>query len=280
MEYLVAAEKILSQLSVKTNCFVGEKVVKAHYLVCIDDDITSAFYATRLYHEIRKVHGFYPHVICVGGFGPLSKFVNKKGESEGRKLQQTCIDLGVHPNQTFVLDKGSNTGLNCLEIYKLREPMPHVKTIFCLTQRLSLRVKQTFEFLDHQYPKCAKSDKLKIMIDSTYYFVPEQSLREQMQIYNCKGICGGILFFSEVASICDRIEKYSGKLQKPLDFSVPMEIQLVSKLMAKKYPLKINMKCWRSVWQFSLAFLYVFTHKWKIRKETWKAIEKEKSRIE
>ncbi len=274
------AEKILSQLSVKTNCFIGEKVVKAHYLVCIDDDITSAFYAARLYHKIRKVHGFYPHVICVGGVGPLSKFVNKKGESEGRKLQQVCVDLGVHPNRTFVLDKGTNTGLNCLEIYHLREPMPDIKTIFCLTQRLSLRVKQTFEFLDHQYPKCVKADKLQKMIDSTYYYVPEQSMEEQMQVYNCKGICGGVLFFSEVASIYDRIERYSGKLQKPLDFKVPMEIQLLSVILAKKYPLKINMKCWRSVWQFLYAFLYVSTHRWKIRKETWKAIEREKSRIE
>ena len=49
------------------------RVVNAEYLACVDDDITSAFYATEMYYQIHDTYGYYPTILCVGGVGPLSK---------------------------------------------------------------------------------------------------------------------------------------------------------------------------------------------------------------
>lgn len=77
------AELILKSLCVETNCFADGKIIRARYLVAIDDDPTSAFYAAYVYHLIYQAYAYHPFVLCVGGKGPLSKYTNEKGESEG-----------------------------------------------------------------------------------------------------------------------------------------------------------------------------------------------------
>ncbi len=267
----VDAEIILAQLSVKTNCFDARgKVIPAKYLVCVDDDITSAFYAVDIYFQIHHAYGYYPTILCVGGVGPLSKYTNKSGESEGQKLARVCEALGVMSSQLMILDKGTNTGLNCLDIYNVVKNDNEWKVIMCLTKRLSLRLKQTFEFLDKQYPDKVDAKSLAKIVASTFYYVPDEALNDMgmMQVYNCKGICKGVLLFSEIASIYDRISRYSGKLQKPLDFVVSSDVKAASKRLAKKYPLKINMYCFNGIWQFVWVYLYILRKKKYIQEDT------------
>ncbi len=267
------AKIILAQLSVRTNCFDARgKVTPAKYLACVDDDITSAFYAVDIYFQIYHAYGYYPTILCVGGVGPLSKYTNNPGESEGQKLARVCEALGVMSSQLMILDKGTNTGLNCLDIYNAVKNDNGWKVIMCLTKRLSLRLKQTFEFLDKQYPDKVDAKALANIVDSTFYYVPEESVDDMMQVYNCKGICKGVLLFSEVASIYDRISRYSGKLQKPLNFEVPSDVKVASKRLAKKYPLKINMYCFNGFWQFSWVYSYILRKKKYIQEETQKKI--------
>ena len=268
------AEKILAQLSVKTNCFdVNGKIVSAKYVVCIDDDITSAFYAADLYHLIFQTYGFHPTVLCVGGVGPLSKYINPKGESEGKKLEKVCLLLGVFATHIVVLDNGTNTGLNCLDIYnEVAKDIGSV--VVCLTQRLSLRFKQTFEFLDHQYSLVVNQRVFSEISASVFYYVPPESLDDMMQLYNCKGLCKGVLLLSEIASIYDRISRYSGKLQKPLNFDISLVVAGASKRLAKKYPLKINMFCFNGLWQFVWVFFALLRHKKHIRYEMRLTVKK------
>ena len=262
------AKIVLSQLSVKTNCFdKNGKVVNAEYLVCVDDDITSAFYASDIYYQIHQTYGYYPTVLCVGGVGLLSKYTNKKGESEGQKLARVCETLGVLSSHIKVLDKGTNTGLNCLDIYS-EVANRGARIIMCLTKRLSLRVKQTFEYLDHQYPdKVSKVSLIKV-VDSTFYYVPEENVEDMMQMYNCKGLCEGAMLLSEIASIYDRTYRYAGNLQKPLDFDITKETAQAALRLAKKYPLKINMFCFNGIWQFVWAYCSVLRNKKRIKQET------------
>ena len=248
------AKIVLAQLSVKTNCFDKKgKIVNAEYLVCVDDDITSAFYASDIYYQIHQTYGYYPMVLCVGGVGPLSKYTNKKGESEGQKLARVCATLGVLSSHLKVLDKGTNTGLNCLDIYD-EVANRGACIIMCLTKRLSLRLKQTFEYLDHQYPDKVSKISLAKLVDSTFYYVPEESVEDMMQIYNCKGLCKGAMLLSEIASMYDRTYRYVGKLQKPLDFDITKETAQAALRLAKKYPLKINMFSFNGIWQFIWAY--------------------------
>lgn len=259
------AEIVLAQLSVKTNCFdKNGKVVNAEYLVCVDDDITSAFYASDIYYQIHQTYGYYPTVLCVGGVGPLSKYTNAKGESEGQKLARVCETLGVLSSHIKVLDKGTNTGLNCLDIYS-EVANRGARTIMCLTKRLSLRLKQTFEYLDHQYPEKVSKVSLAKVVASTFYYVPEESVVDMMQVYNCKGLCKGAMLFSEIASIYDRSYRYVGVLQKPLDFDITKETAEAALRLAKKYPLKINMFCWNGIWQFIWAYCSVLKNKRRIK---------------
>lgn len=266
------ADMILNQLSVKTNCFDKQgKVMDAEYLVCIDDDITSAYYAADLYYQIHQTYEYYPTILCVGGFGPLSKYTNFHGESEGQKLAQVCEKLGVFPSHLVVLDRGTNTGLNCLDIYAMAAGKSW-KMIICLTKRLSLRLKQTFEYLDHQYPERVNASSFARLMALTFYYVPEQKISDMMQVYNCKGLCKGVMLLSEIASIYDRVVRYSGKLQKPLDFAIAPEVKMASERLAQKYPLKINIFCFNGIWQFIWAYYSVMKNKRKIKYEALLAV--------
>ncbi len=278
--YFKDAELILSHLSVKSDCFEGENPrVKAKYLVCIDDDITSAFYAAYLYHRIYELYHYYPTVLCVGGVGPLSQYTNENGMSEGKKLENVCQRLGVR--NTVVLDEGKNTGENLREIVFEVSKCPGTM-VFCLTMRLSLRLKLTFDYLPHQYPEISNQLMKQMYNKGVYYYVPKQELKDQMKVYNAKGLYDGrdfkfrsvrgVLYLSEIASIYDRIERYSGTLQAPLGFSVPQEVADAAHRLAKKFRLKMPGMSLRKLWQFYHAYVAVKSYKDAIAESTETAI--------
>lgn len=264
---------VLECLKVKTDCFneCGNPYA-AKYLVCIDDDITSAFYAMDMYFMIYQCYGYYPKLLCVGGVGPLSKYTNENGVSEGMKQAYACRRLGAREESIVVLDNGTNTGLNLKDIVFEVAKEPGT-VIMCLTERLSLRLKLTLEYLPHQYPEISEQLMEQMFEKGVYYYVPEQKLSEQMAVFNCKGLANGVMFFSEIASIYDRIERYSGKLQAPLDFEVPQEVVDAAHRLAKAYRLKMPGWNLRKLIQFVKAYRAVKGNAGRIAEKTEKAIQ-------
>ena len=270
------AEMILNQLSLKTNCLgANGQVFPAKYLVCIGDDICSAAYAVDLYYQIFKIYGYYPIILCVGGTGALSKYSNAWGETEAIKLSRVCEELGVPEYNVRVLERGNNLGISCLEIYKWLSLYSSAKdnTIVCLTKRLSLRFKQTFEFLEIQYPSMIDEEEFPRIVKSVSYYVPDESLENMMQMYNCKALCKGGILLSEIASIYDRIVRYSGKMQKPIDFDISDEVYEASLRLAKKYPLNIKILSFNGIFLFLRAYFSFQKNKTLIKQEQTKFIE-------
>lgn len=259
---VAAAMTILDFFCVKTDCF-GEngQVFPARYLVAIDDDPMSAFQAAYLYHLIYQTHGFHPTVLCVGGKGPLSKFTNENGETEGMKLRRVCISLGVKGSYIVVLDRGTHTGANLKDIVTCAAA-PEGLTIFCLTVRLSFRLKQTLLALDKQYPELA-DDFAKMMAAGVKYYVPEQEDADsQCHAFNGKSLARRLFWFSEVASIYDRYLKYvkEGKMER-ISEEIPEEVVLAHELLAGKYPLKNGIINFDYAWQFVYGLFSIITNR-------------------
>lgn len=271
---------ILSVLKQPTDCFNTDGTVKkARYVVCIDDDITSAFYAMYIYHLIYATYHYRPFILCVGGVGMLSKFTNEKGESEGMKLKRVCQRLGAALSDIIILDNGTNTGLNCLDIFKHVAQNPG-KVIICMTMRLGKRLKLTWDFLLEQYPKeVDRATYEQVKKVGIYYYSPEEKPEDMMQVYNCKGLAKGAMLLGEVASIYDRCLRHAGKCQAPLDVLVPQNVIDAHNRLAKKYPLKINLWCFNSMWQYPYAFCCVMFYKLWIKRDFYKAIKHQEKQL-
>lgn len=272
-------KRVLEYLKVKSDCFLADgRPVEAKYLVAIDDDITSAFYAMYMYRLIFRHYGYYPRLLCVGGVGPLSKYTNANGVSEGMKQAYVCRRLGAEEMSIVVLDNGTNTGLNLKDIV-LEVAKDPAAVVLCLTERLSLRLKLTLEYLPHQYSEISDQLIKQMFEKGVYYYVPAQTIEEQMQIYNYKGLANGVMFFSEIASIYDRIERYSGKLQAPLGYELPQDVIDAAHRLGKAYRLKMPGWNLRKLVQFVKAYYAVKSRVDEIAKETDNAIRKVSDRL-
>ena len=265
---------ILSVLRVKSDCFDAEgRVKRARYVVCIDDDITSAFYAMYIYHLIYATYSYHPFILCVGGRGMLSKFTNEKGESEGMKLKRVSLELGADSTLITVLDNGTNTGLNCLDIYNHVAKNPG-KIIFAVTMRLGKRLKLTWDFLPNQYKdKVNKNTFELIQINGVNFYSPDETAEDMMQVYNCKGLAKGVMLLAEVASVYNRCKFKENITQAELDIEVPDEVTKAYERLAVKYPLKINLKCFNSIWQYPYAFCCVMFYKPWVKSDMRRAVK-------
>ena len=255
-KFYEAAELVHSALRFQTNCYENGKIIKANQLVAIDDDVTSAIAAARVFYEIRKEYGYCPQVLCVGGKGLMSKHTHKKSEAE--LLAYVLEQLGVHPERITILGKGRNSGDNVLAVAKATED--GVVTIWCCTQRLSLRLERT---------QAQQAPQLK-----SYYYVPDQSLNDVMRIYNGKGLCEGEMLMHELASILNRCEAYAGTFQKPLEFEVSPEVREAARLLESNFRLKLPKKTIKSYWQFIRLYVAILRNKKAMRQELDEATEK------
>lgn len=299
---------VLNALRIKTDCFKSGVLLRAYYLACVDDDPRSANYAAELYHQMFKTYGFYPKVLCVGGYGKLSGPMNGKGMSEGKKLAYVCERLGVRQCDIVILDGGTNTGINARDVAlhimneckaKIRElnkglmisdqemaaRMQRINhpVIFCLTERLSWRFERTVKYLSHQYPDLFKIGSLFFEIQD-YYYVPGETLGEMLAYFNGKGLAGGIMLLAEVASIWERYEETKGRFMMPLGEGEELDAEVLAaiKRLIRAYPLKSSKFNIRKLWQYPYAYVDVISHKKLIREslEEWIEFSQEKFRNE
>lgn len=222
-----AAEVIYDALCIKTNCIDSKnKVVRADYVIAIDDDPTSAFWATWLYYRIYQQHGYHPAILCVGGKGILSKHTHDRSEAE--LLASVCCKLGVPETDISLAPNGRNTGENIQSVKKI---LPAGSTIiWSTTKRQSLRLERSVK---KQAPELI-----------SYYYVVEESLTEAAKIMNGKGIAQNEMMFHELASILERCIKYAGTFQEPIDdiIRVNSQIREADHYLRKHYKLKLMNK--------------------------------------
>lgn len=228
------AKLILSFFKKNTDCMDGDKLTFCpKYVVCIDDDMVSAFYAAKVYRICWKQFGIAPKVICAGGIGMLSKYLNRDEHgnimSEGKKLAGICEQLLVRSDDIQILDKGNNTGTVLKEIIDYTNNDKDA-IIFCTTQRLSLRLERTVDFSTVQFPGTPRLN--------AFFYAPSESLNNMLQLYNAKGIADGLPLLSEVAALYDRFDKYCGKFMS--DFKITDDIHKAGKSLVKHYPVRVS----------------------------------------
>ncbi len=242
---------VLDFFKQETTCLdkQGTLTIKPEYVVAIDDDPVSAYYAAIIMKKAQKQFGYYPTMLCCGGIGMLSKYINEQanGEviSEGEKLAQVARSLD--PNFPLkVLDHGRNTGANLKEIidFLASQHNSDAPIIFCPTARLSKRLERTIAFSTEQFPGTKPLN--------AYYYVPGESVADILQLYNGKGLAAGLPLLSEVAAVYDRVgtERYVGKFMAPLDKPVPPEVQAAGRYLVEKYPIRVSRLPIRALGQF------------------------------
>lgn len=246
-----AAEVIYEALCIKTNCFNKQnKVVRADYVIAIDDDPTSAFWATWLYYKIYQQHGYHPTILCVGGKGLLSKHTHDKSEAE--LLASVCSKLGVPEADISLAAKGRNTGENIQAVKKILPAGTNV--IWSTTKRQSLRLERSIK---QQAPE----------LISTYYVI-EESLPEACKLMNGKGLAQNEMMFHELASILQRCIAYAGTYQAPIDeiITITPRIREADWYLRKHYKLKLMNKTVKifgkeiSVPDKNLTSIFQFVH--------------------
>ena len=256
-----AASIVHEMLCIQSNCFVGGKLQRCHYIVCVDDDPTSAIYAARLAKVHEQLYGFVPLILCVGGKGLMSRWTHKV--SEGEHLAYVCHKLGYEAF-TVILDHGTNTGANVLEVADyIGKNMPVIppSVIFVATKRLSLRLALT---VTKQAPKL-----------DAYFYVIDEDIKQACKWYNGKKLGNNQMMYHELASILNRCEAYAGIYQDPIPFEIAETTRSAANLLASKYRLKLPHKNLRSMFQFLYLLIEIQRHKKAMAEDLEAAIQHE-----
>lgn len=170
------------------------EIISAKYLVAIDDDITSAFMAAETAKRMVEEGQNPPVILCVGGKGMMSFWTHKTSEAKNlENIIEQVLPKKYYDN-TVLLDQGTNSGKNVCDIRDYVANNGGGAVIFCLTKRLSLRVKLTQEY---------QADGLDL-----YYNVSEHSLQDACRWYNCKALCDNHMMYHELAAIFHRCILY------------------------------------------------------------------------
>ena len=258
------ARLVLDFFKQETTCFDkhGSLKVQPRYVVAIDDDMVSAYYAATIMKMAKQQFGKYPKLLCVGGIGMLSKYMNRLDDgtvlSEGMKLRMVALRFDNN-FPVSVLDSGNNTGANLKEIIDYLE-INHdsvAPIIFCTTQRLSKRLERTIAYTEIQFPGT--------LALNAYYYVPGESMDEMCQLYNGKALAGGLPLLSEAAAVYDRVgtERYAGKYMAQLDVMIPKEVLIAGQQLMLKYPVRVS----RTPLKAPVQFLKMYYSVLKYRKE-------------
>lgn len=232
------AQKVFDFYKQETTCFdeKGLLRVRPQYVVAMDDDMVSAYYAVYIAEVTYRQFHIRPKILCVGGIGMLSKYLNRLDDgtvlSEGQKLAMVVRRLGY--SHCAVLDKGNNTGANIKEIvdYIAFNYAYDAPVIFCLTQRLSKRVERTVAYSTRQFPGTVELN--------AYYYVPGERLQDMCQLYNGKAIAEGLPLLSEAAALYDRMNRYAGVYMAQIDKHISKDVILAGEELVQKYPVRVS----------------------------------------
>lgn len=267
------AQKILDFFRMETTCMdtYGRLLIKPQFVVAIGNDMVSAFYAATIMEQAKKQFGTYPKLLCVGGTGMLSKYLNQLDDgtilSEGMNLRMTALKFGNFP--AAVLDSGNNIYANVKEIieYLSFYHMNGEPIVFCLTQRLSKLVERTVEFMTKQI---SAAETL-----NAYYYVPGETIEEMCQLYNGKAIAGGLPLLSEVAALYDFVgtNRYANISVAEFDGMLPKYVIKAGMNLTQKYPIFISHMPLQAPMQFAKMYLGVIKNRKAIADDLKRKVE-------
>jgi hypothetical protein len=255
------ANKIFDFFRQETDCLDRQcnLVVNPGYVVAIDDDAVSAYYAAVIMKQAKRQFGKYPKLLCVGGIGMFSKYVNRLEDgtsvSEGAKLRMVASRFGNFP--TSVLDRGSNTGANIKEIidYIASDYGTEKPVIFCTTQRLSKRLERTVAYSAQQFPGTQPLN--------AYYYVPGEDIKEVCRFYNGRALADGLPLLSEAAALYDRVgtDRYANKYMAEFDKMIPKYIIQAGMRLTERYPLRVSRSILSAPRQYARIYFGLKRHR-------------------
>ncbi|MBS4773760.1 MAG: hypothetical protein KHX55_05755 [Proteobacteria bacterium] len=222
------------------------KLKNADFVVCYDDDVTSAYHAARLWWQLYCTYGKTGpsgekrKFICVGGQGLMSSRLykslmkNEARKTEGRLLAKTVQSLYVSEEDVIVCDKGSNTGENLEEIAQV---VGNKTAVAAVTQRLSLILYMS-----------QKQQKPELKLD---YFVIWQSVSETCSYMNGMRFASAKPILHYWAHVLRRWKNYSAEKNKfmlPV-FGVDQETEKRAARLQPKYVVKQRDFPLKAMWQ-------------------------------
>lgn len=234
----IAAADIFQFFKKETDCLdeKGNLLIQPKYVVAIDDDMVSAYHAAIIMRKAVQQFGQRPTLLCCGREGLLTKYLNSIPGSvsmtDGERLKNVCTKLLGPLTDVVVLDKGENTGetLKSIIDYLNGDLSP---IVFCPTARRSMRLERAVEFSLCQYPGTYPLN--------AYWFVPDETLEDCLQLYNGRGCANGLPLLSEAASLFNRIgtDKYTNLYVAEYEGNIPKYIKISGFNLASDYPLRI-----------------------------------------
>ncbi|MBQ7632776.1 MAG: hypothetical protein IJS88_01515 [Alphaproteobacteria bacterium] len=239
----------------ETNCFDsnGRLCVQPKYVVAIDNDPVSAYYAAVIMKQAKSQFGVYPQLLCVGGNGMLSKYLNRYADgiilSNGMKLRMVALHFGNFP--VCVLDRGNTTEVNIKEIIDFLVVYNNYDAplIFCVTQRLSKRLERIVAYSTRRFPSTHPLN--------AYYYVPGEDIRDVCRLYNGMALAGGLPLLSEAAALYDRVgtSRYVNHYTAEYDGTIPKYVMQAGMRLMEKYPLKVSQNIITAPWQYACIYL-------------------------
>ena len=234
------AEIVSDFFKQETTCLDADKklLVDPKYVVALGNDAVSSYYAIQIVLKAQRQFGSFPRILFCGGTGPLSKYLNIDPEgcttSDGEKLHYVarCISLQL-TQEVSILDKTNDLRDNLKELadFVARRNDSEAPIIFCPTQRVSKYLERTVAFMPKLFPDTAPLN--------AYYYVPGETLEQVLQLYNGKGLAGGLPLLAELAALYDKLgtDRYAEKYMKPMDKPVPPEVKEAGEYLVKNYPI-------------------------------------------
>lgn len=240
--------------SLTPSCFISAKNGKqgmrrlknTDFVVCYDDDVTSAYHAARLWWHLYCTYGMAGpsgerrKFVCVGGKGLMSSHLYRQimkkelRKTEGRLLAKTARSLFISESDIIVCDKGSNTGENLKAIAKV---VGEKTAIAAVTQRLSLVLYMS-----------QKQQQPELKLD---YFVVWQSVSETCRYLNGMRFASAKPILHYWAHILRRWKIYSAERNKfmlPV-FGIDREIEKCAARLQPKYVVKQRDFPVKAMWQ-------------------------------
>lgn len=203
---------------------LGKRLVNVDYVIVYDDDMISAAKAAMVWYRLMELFGEQGpggkrrEIICLGGKGPMSKYLYR--ETEGLMQKNTLIKLFIKEEDIVVLDAGNNTGKN-LEVLNGR--LGGLKGMIIITQRLSVIFKYS-QML--QYPE----------MDLVYYTI-YQTVDDSCHLYNGMSLYHTTPILHFWAHVVKRIKSYEGKFMAKVP-GIDKMYEEISADLQKRYVIK------------------------------------------
>ncbi len=221
------AVRVLRELRYKTDCVKNnELTIKPAYVICLKDVPLSAYHAVKVCFHSKKQFGYEPEIICAGWKNPFIKNFGKDC-SENQDAAQICRELGALTVKTLDGRKNEGGWLKVIIDYVGGSSDP---VIFCPTMLYSLYLEREESFSPKRIPEAESLN--------AYFYCPEEYIVDMAQLYNGKGLAGGLPLLSEIAAMHAYL--YRNENTAPFEKKLSLKAKRAAEWLESHYPLYIS----------------------------------------